>query len=249
MLRQKVCFVVGAAGAIGKAISDEFLAQGAIVIGADILFKKNDSFHIKQNFNMIQKKLNISSKQDIENLVNEIFGFYNRIDVVVNAAGILRSKAFELLEEDEWRQTIDINLTGTFLVCRYVFAKMKEQGNGVIINISSDAGEIGSTMSSADYSASKAGVLGLTKSIAREGAKYGIRANAVAPGFIDTEMLGKFKERYGTDELEAIVRDNIPLQRMGQPREVARLVSYLASDDASYITGATFDINGGSCML
>lgn len=250
MLHQKICFVTGAAGAIGKAIAEDFLAQGAIVVGADLAFKnapqQQAGFSEK---NIQQKNLNVSNKNDVEKTIDWVVETHGRIDVVVNSAGILRSKPFENLEENEWRQMIDVNLTGTFLVCRYAFAKMKQQKSGVIVNISSDAGEIGSSMSSADYSASKAGVLGLTKSIAREGAKYGIRANAVAPGLTDTEMLGRFTDRYGADSLESFVKAYIPLQRMGAPGEVAKLVSFLASDDAAYITGATVDINGGSCML
>ena len=155
----------------------------------------------------------------------------------MKCAGILRSKPFEDLLVEEWNKTLAINLTGTFSVSQKAYQLMKHNGGGIILNIASDAGEIGSTMSSADYAASKAGVICLTKCIAREGAKFSIRS----------EMLEKFAAYWGLEKLKETV-NSIPLHRMGYPEEVAKLASFLASEDAQYITGATFDINGGSCM-
>ena len=169
------------------------------------------------------------------------------IDVLINCAGILRSKPYEDLSIEEWNQTIAVNLTGTFAMSRGAYRLMKKQKKGIILNIASDAGEIGSTMSSADYAASKAGVICLTKCIAREGARYGIRANAIAPGFVHTKMLDKFIDYWGIDYFNQTI-NSIPLKRMGTPEEIAKLAYFLASPNASYITGATFDINGGSCM-
>jgi len=250
MLKNRVCIITGAAGAIGSAVVEELLFKNAKVIATDINYSPTgfSGEEAKQDGNLEKRRVDVTNVRDVQALVEQVFETFKRIDVVVTCSGILRSKDFEEIKKSEWEQMIQVNLTGVFLVCQAAYRKMKEQGSGVIVNVSSDAGQTGSTMSSADYGSSKAGVLGLTKCIAREGARWGIRANAVAPGFIASEMLVKFSEFWGEEHLEEIVRESVPLKRMGLPSEVAKLISFLVSEEAAYITGATFDINGGSLM-
>lgn len=236
------CLVTGANGEIGQAMAKEFANNGYTVVATDLSFcphpkHKNINEHI----------LDVTDFSSIDNFYSDIEKKYSDVDVLINCAGILRSKPFEELRTEEWNQTLAVNLTGTFAMSQGAYRLMKKRRKGVIINIASDAGEIGSTMSSADYAASKAGVICLTKCIAREGAQYGIRANAIAPGFVHTKMLDKFIEYWGIDYFNQTI-NSIPLKRMGTAEEVAKLAYFLASQEASYITGATFDINGGSCM-
>ena len=242
-MKKRVCLVTGANGAIGRAVTEEFaLELDTTVIACDINTAK-----IPSKENIVPCRFDVTDEEEIIKIFDDIKDRFGQIDVLVNCAGILRSKLFEDMKLSEWNKMISINLTGTFLVSREAYKLMKENKGGVIINLSSDAGEIGSTMSSVDYSASKAGILGLTKSIAKEGARYGIRANAIAPGFIASDLLDKFEEYWGKAKLDETV-EQIPMRRMGRADEVAKLAFYLASDAAAYITGATFDINGGSCM-
>lgn len=241
-MAKKICLVTGANGAIGKAMVEEFKNENMIVIATDLYLKG-----LQKGESVFEYILDVTNDSLIDKFFDEINKKFTKIDVLVNCAGILRSKSFDELQVNEWNQTLSINLTGTFAVSQKVYQLMKKNKGGVIVNIASDAGEIGSTMSSADYAVSKAGVICLTKCIAREGAEFGIRSNVIAPGFIKSEMLEKFEEYWGMEKLKETV-DSIPLRRMGCPEEVAKLASFLASENAQYITGATFDINGGSCM-
>lgn len=241
-MAKKICLITGANGAIGKAMVAEFRNKDMIVIATDLYLKG-----IQDGNNLFEYVLDVADNGILGEFFDEIKRKFTTVDVLVNCAGILRSKSFEDLLVEEWNKTLAINLTGTFSVSQKTYRLMKQNGGGVILNIASDAGEIGSTMSSADYAASKAGVICLTKCIAKEGAKFNIRSNAIAPGFIESEMLEKFETYWGMEKLRETV-DSIPLRRMGRPEEVAKLASFLASEDAPYITGATFDINGGSCM-
>ncbi|MDY9920487.1 MAG: SDR family NAD(P)-dependent oxidoreductase [Synergistota bacterium] len=252
MLTGKKCFVTGGAGAIGIAITKEFADQGALVVSADVEFCDDPSINRKNiepnKSNIIKCYLDVTNANAVQASIHKYWEILEGIDALVNCAGILRSKKFDELSEDEWKQTIDINLTGTYNTSHFVYQKMKQHKGGVIINIASDAGEIGSTMSSADYAVSKAGVICLAKCIAREGARWNIRANSIAPGFIDTDLLKKFKDDWGEEMMNDIVSQYVPLKRKGLPVEVAKLAVFMASDNASYITGATYDINGGLCM-
>ena len=171
--------------------------------------------------------------------VNEKFG---RIDVLVNNAGIIIDKTIKNLSYNDWFKVIDVNLNGTFLCTREAFKYMKPQGHGKIINISSVIGEIGN-IGQSNYSASKGGIISFTKSAAKEFARSGILVNAIAPGFILTDMMKKIPE-----EKMREITEKIPLQRLGNPEEVAKLAFFLGSDDANYITGQAFNINGGLYM-
>jgi len=165
--------------------------------------------------------------------------------VLVNNAAIASATRFEQLTEDEWRATIDTNLTGAFFCMQAVVATMKRQGYGRIINVSSLAGRSVSTLGGAHYTTSKAGLLGLTRAGAKELGLHGITVNAVCPGLFDTELT----HANATEERLNAVKQTFPIPRLGKPEEVADLICFLASESAGYITGASFDINGGSLMI
>jgi NAD(P)-dependent dehydrogenase (short-subunit alcohol dehydrogenase family) len=168
-----------------------------------------------------------------------------RLDIVVNNAGILRPTRFELIDETEWELIITGNLTSTYLCCRAAIPELRRSGGGSIVNISSSAGKSVSTIGGAHYTAAKAGVLGLTRHLARELAADHIRVNAVCPGLIDTEMVRSTIE---PDRIAAYA-STFPARRLGTPQEVADLVVYLASSRSSYITGASVDVNGGDLTI
>jgi len=169
---------------------------------------------------------------------------YGKIDFLVNNAGILYPTCIEELTPAEWQEVIDVNLTGVFHCSLAVFPIMKRQGDGRIVNISSSAGRSTSDLGGVHYTASKAGVLGLTRHFAKEGGPE-IRVNAVCPGLIETPM----SARFGTPERLEEVRRRLPLKRLGKPEEVAALVAFLLSDNASYITGESVEIDGGELMI
>jgi 3-oxoacyl-[acyl-carrier protein] reductase len=175
-------------------------------------------------------------------MVSEIIGEYKKIDILVNNAGITRDGLVMKMSESDFDDVIDTNLKGTFNTIRHLSRYFLKQKNGRIINISSVSGILGNA-GQANYSASKAGVIGLTKSIARELAKKGVTCNAIAPGFIDTEMTGAM-----TDDAKAAAASQIPMQRIGKCEDVAALAVFLASDASSYITGQVIAVDGGMSM-
>lgn len=247
-LTDKVAIVTGAAGGIGRSISMELAQVGCSIIAVDI-----DSCGINETVKSIQssggkaipKTINILDVEQINNLVDYVIATWGKIDILINNAGVCIANDFELISDLEWSKVIDVNLTGAFNLCRAVIPLFKASKQGVIINISSLAGRRSSVMGGAHYSASKAGILGLTRHLAKEVAPYGIRVNAICPGAIKTKM------QYGSlspDELEKKAK-KIPLRRIGEPEDVAYLTVFLASDLASFITGATIDVNGGSLMM
>jgi 3-oxoacyl-[acyl-carrier protein] reductase len=170
---------------------------------------------------------------------------FGTIHILVNNAGVLRPTPFANISEDEWDWVMAVNVKGVFLCTKAVLPIMKLNDEGKIVNLASSAGRSTSTFGGAHYTTSKAAVLGLTRHVAREVAPFGINVNSVSPGSINTEMVRGFSS---LERLEAEARQ-IPLARLGSPSEVARVVLFLASDDASYITGATVDINGGELMI
>ena len=187
----------------------------------------------------------ISDRQTVQTLVADIVQQFGRLDVLVNNAAIASATRFEQLTEDEWRATIDTNLTGAFFCMQAVVAAMNRQGYGRIINVSSLAGRSVSTLGGAHYTTSKAGLLGLTRAGAKELGLHGITVNAVCPGLFDTELT----HANATEERLNAVKQTFPIPRLGKPEEVADLICFLASESAGYITGASFDINGGSLMI
>jgi NAD(P)-dependent dehydrogenase (short-subunit alcohol dehydrogenase family) len=187
----------------------------------------------------------ITSKADVAAMVGETITSFGSLHILINNAGILYPTSVAEMPEDEWDRVIEVNLKGTFLCAQAVLPAMKQAGWGRIVNFSSTAGKNVSTVGGAHYTASKAGVLGFTRHLAKEVAARGITVNAVCPGLIDTEMV---RTTIDYDRTKAYA-NSFPIPRLGQPDEVADLVAFLASDQAAYITGASLDINGGDLMI
>jgi|MGYP000962796831 3-oxoacyl-[acyl-carrier protein] reductase len=200
-----------------------------------------NSFTNKGTKNIIVK-CDISNYEEAKKLIEEAYKNFGTVDVLINNAGITKDNLLPLMTEEEFDQVIEINLKGTFNCCKHIAKRMIKQKQGRIINISSVVGLAGNA-GQVNYSASKAGVIGLTKSMARELGRKNILINVVAPGFIQTEMTEKIPQ-----ELKEEMLKNIPLQRLGQPSDIADCVEFLISDKASYITGQVISVNGGYYM-
>ena len=240
-LNKKIALITGSARGLGKAIAQKFQEQGAVVVISDIneatLSEAVEA--LKENGEVSGIAMNVADAASVEKAVNEVFERYGRIDILVNNAGITRDGLLSRMEEDEFDSVIAVNLKGTFNVTKSVSQYMLKQRSGTIINISSVVGIIGNT-GQANYSASKAGVIGLTKTSAKEFAKRNIRVNAIAPGFIKTDMTDKL-----SDAAKEALYKNIPLGRLGLPEDIANAAAFLASDNANYITGQVLVVDGG----
>jgi 3-oxoacyl-[acyl-carrier protein] reductase len=244
LLQGKVAIVTGASRGIGRAIALQLAGVGAKVavnyasssIAADELVNQINS----NGGDAIALQADVSKADQIDALVNTVMEKWGRVDVLVNNAGITRDTLLLRMKPEDWQAVIDLNLTGVFLCTRAVSKIMLKQKSGRIINIASVAGQMGNP-GQANYSAAKAGVIGFTKTVAKELASRGITVNAVAPGFITTDM---------TSDLKADgILQFIPLGRYGEPDEVAGMVRFLAADPAAaYITGQTFNVDGGMVM-
>ena len=237
--------VTGAARGFGRAIAVRFLAGGAQV-GVNV--------RTQQRAELAAKELgpgafalggDIRDASTVRALVNEIVERFGRLDILVNNAAIASGSRFEEISEAEWRDTIDTNLTAAFLLMQAVVPVMKRQNFGRIINVSSLAGRSVSTLGGAHYTASKAGLLGLTRAAAKELGPHGITVNAVCPGLFDTELT----RANATDERLQNLMRGFPVPRLGTPEELAELICFIASDSAGYINGASIDINGGTLMI
>jgi len=242
--KDKVVLVTGASRGIGKEIALKFAVQGAYVIGTATTEASADQISKKiaaDNYSGTGLVLNIADKTSVEEFADKLKEV-NAPNILINNAGITRDNLLMRMKDDEWEDVINTNLTGMFRVTKLCMRAMMKQRYGRIINISSVVGLSGNPGQS-NYAATKAGMLGFTRSLAKEVGSRGITVNAVAPGFIETDM---------TDELSADVRDSIlnqiALGRLGQPEEIANVVDFLASDDAAYITGQTISVNGGMYM-
>lgn len=241
-LSGKVAIVTGAAQGIGATIAQVLAEEGCSVVVADLNVTQAEKTAalLQKTGEAIALGVDVAKKAEVEALVEKTLARWGRVDILVNNAGVCHSTPFALLEAADWEKAISINLTGTFYCCQAVAEVMKRQRSGRIINISSLAGKSGGISVAANYSASKAGILGLTKSLARELAPYGITVNAVTPGTIDTELIRVFSP----EQREKLVK-SIPLGRFGTTHDVAYAVAFLASDKASFITGEVMDVNGG----
>jgi 3-oxoacyl-[acyl-carrier protein] reductase len=245
-LNGQVAIVTGSSRGIGQAIAVELAKKGvSIVINNDK--KIEEALGTVEAIKKLgQRAINVTA--DVSNIreANEMFKAtleeYGKVDILINNAGIIKDAFLEDMNDDDWNAVISVILTGTYNCTKLAVGFMKQQMHGRIVNISSVVGQMGN-IGQANYAAAKAAVIGFTKAVARECARYGITVNAVAPGFIETSMLKKVP----ADVLPKILKQ-IPLGRFGKPEEVAKLVVYLASDDASYITGQVFNINGGLYM-
>jgi len=246
LLSDKVAIVTGGSRGIGRAIVLEFARLGASV-AFNFLKSEDKALKLKKEIEEKGGKVLIF-RQDVKDndaikiMVEGVKSQFGRLDVIVNNAGILRDKALMLMEEQDWEDVIATNLSGAFNLVRAAIVTFMKQKSGNIINITSVAGIKGMPRQ-VNYSASKAGMIGLTKALAREVGPYNIRVNAIAPGYVDTDMVKDLKEDYKKELLK-----RIPLNRFGRSEEVAKIASFLASDQAKYITGQVLTIDGGLAM-
>jgi len=235
----KVVIVTGSARGIGRAIAQTFADQGAHVVISDLEQALVESVAAQIGRGAIGVKANVIDSSEIDALVENVVQKLGRIDVVVNNAGVTRDTLMIRMDEKDWDLVLDINLKGAFLVTKAVARVMMKQRSGRIVNISSVVG-LGGNAGQANYAASKAGLIGLTKSAAKELCSRGITVNAVAPGFIETEMTHNLSEA----AREAFLVRAL-IKRSGLPSDVAAAVLFLASDEASYITGQVLAVDGG----
>ena len=244
-LEGKVALITGAAQGIGKAIALLFAQEGATVIVSDINLEQATATAAeieKMGGKAVPAKNNVADLAEVETKVKELTAQFGKIDILVNNAGITRDALFIRMKKEEWDAVININLSGVFNLCKAIAPLMMKQRSGKIVNIASIVGEMGNA-GQANYSASKAGVIGLTKTLARELAPRGITVNAIAPGFIQTAMTDKIPA-----EIKQKMLEQIPLSRLGQPEDVARTALFLASSSADYNTGQVINVNGGMLM-
>ncbi len=244
-LKDKVALVTGGAQGIGRTIGEELTRAGAHVVLGDVNLEGAQATAEAINNNggsASAVKIDVSNAAEVKQVFDSILKDKKPVDIVVNNAGITRDGLMIRMKESDWDLVLDINLKGSFLCSQQAAKHMMKQKSGAIVNIASIVGVMGN-FGQANYSASKAGVIGLTKTLAREVASRGIRVNAVAPGFIDTEMTRVLDEAVRQKLIE-----QIPLARLGLPEDVARCVAFLVSDKSSYITGQVINLNGGMLM-
>ncbi|WP_096619938.1 3-oxoacyl-ACP reductase FabG [Candidatus Enterovibrio altilux] len=243
-LNGKIALITGASRGIGRAIAELLAERGATVVGtataesgaaviSDYLLGENGKGYV----------LNVTSAEFIDTVLKSIKEEFGDIDILVNNAGTTRDNLLIRMKEDDWQYIIDTNLTSIFRMSKVVLSTMMKKRNGRIINVGSVVGTMGNP-GQANYSAAKAGIVGFTKSLAREVASRGITVNTVAPGFIETDMT-----RALDDDQYSVILAQVPTGRLGYPREIAATVAFLASDDAAYITGETLHVNGGMYMI
>lgn len=242
----KTAIVTGASKGIGATIALRLNELGYNLVlnyrsNTSSMEELTNSFTNKQTENLIIQ-CDISSYEDAKKLVDAAYEKFGAVDALINNAGITKDNILPLMSEEEFDLVIDTNLKGTFNCCRHIAKRMMKQKHGRIVNISSVVGLAGNA-GQVNYSASKAGVIGMTKSMARELGKKNILVNAIAPGFIQTEMTDKIPE-----DIKAEMMKNIPLNKLGQPEDIADAVEFLISDKASYITGQVLSVNGGFYM-
>ncbi|KPD22585.1 MULTISPECIES: 3-oxoacyl-ACP reductase FabG [Idiomarina] len=239
----KVALITGASRGIGKAIAENLASQGAKVIGTATSDKGAAAISEYLGSNGEGLALDVTDAESLQQTIKDIEKKYGSIDILVNNAGITRDNLMMRMKDDEWDAVLNTNLSAVFKVCKAVVRGMMKRRNGRIINISSVVGTTGNP-GQVNYCAAKAGLVGFSKAMAKEVAARGITVNCVAPGFIDTDMTKSLN-----DEQKQAIFDNIPAARLGEPREIAAAVAFLASEGAAYITGETIHVNGGMAMV
>ncbi|WP_345888722.1 3-oxoacyl-ACP reductase FabG [Shewanella algae] len=242
-LSGKIALVTGASRGIGKSIATTLAEAGAIVFGTATSERGAEAISAYLSDKGHGLVLNVTDPQSVENLFASIKEKAGDVDILVNNAGITRDNLLMRMKEDEWQDILDTNLTSLFRLSKPVMRSMMKKRHGRIINIGSVVGTMGNA-GQVNYSAAKAGLIGFTKSLAREVASRQITVNAIAPGFIQTDMTDELTE----DQQQAIM-SQVPMERLGQAQEIANAVLFLASDAAAYITGETLHVNGGMYMV
>jgi NAD(P)-dependent dehydrogenase (short-subunit alcohol dehydrogenase family) len=241
-LSGQVALVTGGARGIGCGISERLAAAGArVAIGYSSNPEPAEKFTAEHPGSSAHKG-NIGSQDDCQRVFDEVIEAHGKLDILINNAGINVDTALHKMDNESWDRVLQVNLHGTFYLSRLAFLHMRERGSGRIINISSIIGEKGN-VGQANYSASKSGLFGLTMSMALEGARKGVTVNCVAPGFVNTDMVAGMPEK----ALESVIAQ-IPVGRLGEPAEVARVVEFLAAPESSFITGQVYSVNGGQYM-
>ena len=246
MEERKVAFITGGSRGIGKEVALKFADNGYNIV-INYVSDKTDTKGLEKEFTKrgveaLIIKADVTNTEQIENLVKEVIEKFGKIDVLVNNAGVTKDNLLMRMSEEEFDKVVEVNLKGTFIVTKAVIKYMMKKRSGSIINLSSVVGVAGNA-GQANYSASKAGIIGFTKSVAKELASRNIRANAVAPGFIETDMTAVL-----SDSVKENIHNQIPLKRMGTAKEVANLIYFLGSEESSYITGQVINIDGGMVM-
>lgn len=245
-LEGKTVLVTGASRGIGKAIATQLQSLGATVIGtatSDHGAEKISDYLMQGEVKGKGCVLNVTDDESIASIFTMIKNEYGAIDILINNAGITRDNLFMRMKADEWQDIIDTNLSSVFKISKAVIRPMMKNRTGRIINIGSVVGTMGNA-GQVNYATAKAGLIGFTKSLAREVASRGITVNTVSPGFIDTDMTQSL-----TDEQKEAIFAQVPANRLGKPEEIANAVAFLASDSAAYITGETLHVNGGMYMV
>ena len=239
--KNKKILVTGASGGIGREIVKKFISLEGTVVATGTNLERLDL--LKKDFpNVNVVKFDISEHSKIEEFIDNVFTQLSGLDILINNAGTNMDNLSLRMKDEEWQKVIDINLTSTFLLSKYAIKKMLKNKYGRIVSISSVVGHTGN-LGQANYSASKAGIIGMTKSLAIEYAKKNITLNCVSPGFIQSKMTDNINE-----SVKATLTSRIPMSRLGNAEDVANSVAFLSSDQASYITGETIHVNGGMYM-
>ena len=242
-LKDKAALITGGARGIGKAICLALAEQGADICIADVIDADDTVKEIEaKGVRCIARKADVTKLDEMAAVVKDVVGEFGNLSILVNNAGIAKDNLLMRMSEEEWDAVLAVNLKGVFVCTKSVVRQMMKQRSGKIVNISSVVGIFGNP-GQANYAASKAGIIGFTKAIAKELGSRNINVNAVAPGFIDIGLTGSLNE-----EQRKKLSENIPLVRLGQAEDVARCVVFLASDAASYITGQVFPVDGGLAM-
>jgi 3-oxoacyl-[acyl-carrier protein] reductase len=241
-LTNEIAFITGSARGIGREIAETFAREGALVIISDIKLEDCQATAaelVAKGYKADAFACNVTVSQDVDATVDQIIAKHGRIDILVNNAGITRDGLFLRMKEEDWDAVISVNLKGTFNACKSVSRGMLKARKGKIINIGSVIGVMGNA-GQANYAASKAGVIALAKSLAKEFASRNITVNSVAPGYIKTAMTDKL-----SDDVKNKILEVVPLGRMGLPQDVANVCLFLASKEADYVTGQTILVDGG----
>ncbi|MCX9081187.1 MAG: 3-oxoacyl-ACP reductase FabG [Candidatus Methanoperedens sp.] len=240
-LENKVAIITGAGSGIGKETALLFAKEGAKVVVADMneTAGEETAAQIRENGEGFFIKLDVSNREQAKQVAKITLEKYGRIDILINNAGIVQDAFLSKMTEEQWDKVIDVNLKGVFNCSQAVVEVMMNQGKGVIINTSSIVG-LNGNVGQVNYAATKAGLIGMTKTLAKELGKKGIRVNAVAPGFIATPMTSNVPEK-----ILEMMKEKTPLRRLGEPKDIANAYLYLASDDANFVNGAVLSVDGG----